>query len=192
MEKEKKRCSWCNVNNPIYTAYHDNEWGIFPSNEHDLYELFILETFQAGLSWECVLNKRGNFRRAWDNFDIDKVSLYDEKKIEEQMKDPSIIRNRKKIEASVRNSRVFKSIQNEFGSFSSYLKSFTKGITSVEEDPAITRSPLSDSISSDLKKRGMSFVGSTTIYSFLQAVGIISSHEKSCFLYSGNHRFLIP
>lgn len=177
----KKRCFWCNMKNPLYIAYHDNEWGVFPEDERKLYELFILETFQAGLSWECILNKRENFRRAYDGFDIDKVCSYGDDKIETLMQDAGIIRNRAKIKASINNSRVYKTITDEFGSFKAYLDSFTKGKLIREPDVSITTSPLSDAISADLKKRGMTFVGSTTIYAFLQAIGIINAHQKDCF-----------
>ncbi len=177
----KKRCFWCNMKNPLYIAYHDNEWGVFPEDERKLYELFILETFQAGLSWECILNKRENFRRAYDGFDIDKVCSYGDDKIETLMQDAGIIRNRAKIKASINNSRVYRTITDEFGSFKAYLDSFTKGKLIREPDVSITTSPLSDAISADLKKRGMTFVGSTTIYAFLQAIGIINAHQKDCF-----------
>ena len=177
----KKRCSWCNLKNPVYIAYHDNEWGVFPEDEQKLYELFILETFQAGLSWECILNKRENFRKAYDGFDIDKICAYGEDKIEELMQNPGIIRNLAKIKASINNTCVYKTITDEFGSFKAYLYSFTGGKVIREPDVSITTSPLSDALSADLKKRGMTFVGSTTIYAFLQAIGVINAHEDGCF-----------
>ena len=181
MTSEQKRCFWCNLKNPIYVAYHDNEWGVFPENEQKLYELFILETFQAGLSWECILNKRENFRKAYAGFDLEKVCAYDEAKINELMQNVGIIRNRRKIIASINNSRVYKAIIDEFGSFRAYLYSFTGGKVIREPDVSITTSPLSDALSADLKKRGMTFAGSTTIYAFLQAVGIINAHSEDCF-----------
>lgn len=177
------RCFWCNMKNPVYISYHDNEWGRMPKCEHDLYELFILETFQAGLSWECILNKRENLRAAFDGFDIDKVCSFDEQKTEELMKNPGIIRNRAKIKACIGNSRIYKSITEEYGSFQNYLKSFTGGTVTKEPNLKITTSPLSDAISGDLKHRGMKFVGSVTIYAFLQAVGIVKAHTENCFLY---------
>ena len=177
----KKRCFWCKLKNPLYVAYHDNEWGVFPEAEKKLYELFILETFQAGLSWECILNKRENFRRAYDGFDMEKICAYGEDKIEELMSNPGIIRNRAKIKASINNTRVYRAITEEFGSFKAYLESFTGGKVIREPDVSITVSPLSDALSADLKKRGMTFVGSTTIYAFLQAVGIINAHAEDCF-----------
>ena len=179
----KKRCFWCNLKNPVYVAYHDSEWGVFPGSEQKLYELFILETFQAGLSWECILNKRENFRNAYDGFDAGKICAYDEKKIDELMQNPGIIRNCRKITASINNTRVYQSITGEFGSFKAYLNSFTGGKVIREPDVSITTSPLSDAISADLKKRGMTFVGSTTIYAFLQAIGIVNAHQKDCFCY---------
>lgn len=179
----KKRCFWCNMKNPLYIAYHDNEWGVFPEDDQKLYELFILETFQAGLSWECILNKRENFRRAYDGFDLDKVCAYENSKVEELMQNAGLIRNRAKLNASINNSCAYKAITNEFGSFKAYLDSFTGGVVIKEPDVSITTSPLSDALSADLKKRGMTFVGSTTIYAFLQAVGIIKAHQKDCFCH---------
>ena len=181
IDLHKKRCFWCNLKNPIYIAYHDDEWGVFPENERKLYELFILETFQAGLSWECILNKRENFRRAYDGFDIDKICAYGEDKIGELLQNPGIIRNRAKIKASINNTRVYKAIIEEFGGFRDYLDSFTGGNVIREPDVSVTVSPLSDEISADLKRRGMTFVGSTTVYAFLQAVGIINAHSEDCF-----------
>ena len=177
----KKRCFWCNLKNPVYVAYHDIEWGVFPENEQKLYELFILETFQAGLSWECILNKRENFREVYDGFDIDKVCAYGDDKIEKLLQNPGIIRNRRKIRASISNSRIYKSIADEFGSFKEYLNSFTNGNIIREPDVSVTTSLLSDAISADLKKRGMTFIGSTTVYAFLQAIGIINAHSEECF-----------
>lgn len=177
------RCRWLNLSNAAYVKYHDEEWGRPLFDDQKLYELLILESFQAGLSWECVLNKRENFRDAFDNFDIDKVIQYGEKKKEELMNNPGIIRNRLKIKAAVSNSIVFKAIQVEYGSFSKYIWSFTDNKIVLEEFTERTTSPLSDAISGDLKKRGMTFVGSTIIYSYLQAIGVINGHSKDCFCY---------
>ena len=179
--KEEKRCKWCNLNNPKYIEYHDNEWCKPNYDDKYLFEMLILESFQAGLSWECVLNKRDDFRRAYDNFDIDKICNYDDTKIQELLNNDKIIRNKLKIKASITNSKIFKSIQNEYESFYNYLKTFMNQDIIYEID--VTTNDLSDSISNDLRKRGMKFVGSTIIYSFLQAVGIIYSHDKECFLY---------
>lgn len=178
---DKKRCKWCNLKNPLYIVYHDEEWCRLNLDEHYLYEMLILESFQAGLSWECVLNKRENFRTAYDNFDINKVCSYDELKIEELQNNPGIIRNRLKIKASINNSKIYREIVGECGSFAAYLNTFTKGQIFYETGEVKNR--LSDEISKDLQKRGMKFVGSVIIYSYLQAVGIIYSHEKDCFLH---------
>lgn len=174
------RCNWCNLNNPIYIKYHDEEWGILNTNDNYLYEMLILESFQAGLSWECVLNKREAFRKAYDNFNIKKVCNYDDNKIEELIKNKDIIRNKLKIKASINNSKIFKQIVMEYGTFYNYLLAFTKG--NIYYNSVDTKSKLSDDISKDLIKRGMKFVGTTIIYSYLQAVGIINSHQENCFL----------
>lgn len=181
--KNTERCSWVNLQNEKYVAYHDKEWGIPLHDDKALYELLILESFQAGLSWECVLNKRENFKKAFDCFDIEKVMLYDEKKIQALLNDPGIVRNRLKVRAAVKNSIVFKAIQKEYGSFSNYIWSFTDGKVIKEEFTLRTTSPLSDTISKDLKKRGMTFVGSTIVYSYLQAIGIINGHSHTCAQY---------
>lgn len=180
-DMEKARCKWCNLNNPVYIEYHDNEWCNFQSDDKYLYEMLILESFQAGLSWECVLNKRESFRVAYDDFDIDKICSYDERKVLELINNKDIIRNKLKINASINNSRIFKSIVLEFGSFYDYLKSFTNGKVLYETEK--TTNDLSDAISKDLQCRGMKFVGSVIIYSYLQAIGVIYSHDKDCFLY---------
>ena len=175
------RCKWCNLKNQKYIDYHDNEWCILNTDDKYLYEMLILESFQAGLSWECVLNKRDSFRLLYDNFDIDKVILYDQDKIEELCNSKEIIRNRLKIKASIENSKIFKSITCEYGSFYNYLCTFSEG--KIYYEVGKTRNELSDKISNDLIKRGMKFVGTTIIYSYLQAIGIIYSHEKDCYLY---------
>lgn len=175
------RCRWCNLENDLYVKYHDFEWGILNLDDHYLFEMFILESFQAGLSWECILNKRDNFRLAYDNFNLDKVCLYDDTKVLELLNNKGIVRNKLKIKASINNSKVFKKIILEYGSFSNYLKVFWDG--NIIYDSVSTTNELSDKISFDLKRRGCSFVGSTIIYSFLQAIGIINSHDETCDLY---------
>ena len=175
-----RRCRWCNLENPLYVAYHDREWGVPVHDDGRLFEMLILEGFQAGLSWECILNKREAFRRAFDGFDVRKVAAYDSEKIEELMLDRGIVRNRLKISSAVANARVFLLIQREFGSFDRYLLKFTGG--AVVHECGLATSPLSDAISKDLRRRGMKFVGSTIIYAFLQAIGVIDSHEPECFL----------
>lgn len=179
----KKRCAWCNLKNQKYVEYHDNEWGVANFDDKYLFEMLILESFQAGLSWECVLNKRDSFRQAYDNFDLEKVCNYDEKKKQELISNAEIIRNKLKVNASINNAKIFRDIKNEFGTFYNYLKIFTNGETYYEV--GLTSSELSDKISKDLKKRGMKFVGTTIIYSYLQAIGIINSHDKDCFMYKG-------
>lgn len=178
---DKKRCTWCNLKNPLYIVYHDAEWCVPNFDDKYLYEMLLLECFQAGLSWECVLNKRDSFRKAYDNFDIDKVIFYDENKINELLNNKDIIRNSRKISASIKNSKIFKKIISEYGSFYNYLRIFTKGETIYETDK--TTNDLSDAISKDLQSRGMTFVGSVIIYSYLQAIGVIYSHDKDCFLH---------
>ena len=177
---DKKRCGWCNLKNPLYVKYHDEEWGVPVYDDSTLFEFLVLEPFQAGLSWETILNKRENFRVAFDGFDPEVICGYGQEKIEALMADAGIIRNRRKIEATIVNAEVFLKIQKEWGSFSAYIWSFTDGKILYENDK--TFSSLSDRISKDLKKRGMKFVGTTIIYSYLQAVGIINSHEDGCYL----------
>ena len=177
----KKRCKWCNLKNSQYIKYHDEEWGKANFEDKHLYEMLILESFQAGLSWECILNKRESFRKAYDGFDIEKVCSYNDKKINELLENKGIIRNKLKIKASINNSKIFKEILSEYGTFYNYLKTFTNGKILYEVNK--TTNELSDKISIDLQKRGMKFVGSTIIYSYLQAIGIIYSHERECYLH---------
>lgn len=172
------RCKWCNEKNKKYVEYHDKEWGILNTEDRYLLEMLILESFQAGLSWECVLNKREAFRKSYDNFAIDKIINYDDKKIEELINNKDIIRNKLKIKSSINNAIIFKKISEEYKGFYNYLKTFTRGNIIYENDK--TTSILSDNISQDLQKRGMKFVGSTIIYSYLQAIGVINSHDDTC------------
>lgn len=181
MENEVKRCPWANPQNPLYLAYHDEEWGVPCHDERMLFEMLILEGFQAGLSWECVLNKRVAFREAFDNFEVNIVAGYDAEKLAALAMNQSIIRNRLKINASVTNARVFLRIQEEFGTFDAYIWSFTQRKVICEPCDLRTTSPLSDAISRDLKRRGMKFVGSTIIYSYLQAIGVINGHVAECW-----------
>ena len=180
---ELKRCKWCNLKNTAYIKYHDEEWGVPNFDEQYLFEMLILESFQAGLSWECVLNKREAFRKAFDDFNAEKIAVYDDNKIAELQNNKDIIRNKLKIRAAVNNTKIFLEIQKEYGSFCEYLKDFTGEQQIIEVDK--TTSPLSDALSADLVKRGMKFVGSTIIYSYLQAIGVIFSHEEECFMYKG-------
>lgn len=176
----KTRCGWANPKNERYVRYHDEEWGVPVHDDHKLFEMLVLECFQAGLSWECVLNKQEAFRRAFDNFDLERVAAYGEEKLAALQSDPDIIRNRLKIRAAVTNARVFREIQREHGSFSDYLWGWTGGKVLYEK--GLANSPLSDRVSKDLKKRGMKFVGTTVVYAYLQAVGVIYSHDEGCFL----------
>lgn len=179
-----KRCFWVDEKSDTYIKYHDEEWGVPKYDDRELFELLILEGFQAGLSWLTVLKKREAFRKAFDNFDVKKVSNYDEKKIQELLKNEGIIRSRQKIEATVKNAKIFIEIQKEFGSFSNYIWGFTNGeVIKNKDDKFEVSTPLSDKVSKDLKKRGMKYVGTVIIYSYLQSIGIVNDHETTCFKY---------
>lgn len=182
----KVKCKWCG-DDPIYIAYHDYEWGKPLYDDQKLFELLVLESMQAGLSWITILKKRDNFRRAFDNFEIAKVATYDEAKIEELLLDSSIIRNRLKLTAAVNNAQQVLRIQQEFGSFSAYIWLFVdnqpiiNSFHSEEEVPANTE--LSDFITKEMKKQGFKFIGTTIIYSFMQAMGMVNDHVTNCFRY---------
>jgi len=184
---EKHRCGWC-IGDDLYEAYHDLEWGVPVKDDSTLFEFLILETFQAGLSWITVLRKRENFRKAFDNFDYTKIAQYKEDKLEALLQDAGIIRNKLKIKATVSNALAFIKIQEEFGSFSNYIWSFVDGkpiknsFDNYKNAPANT--PLSNTISKDLKKRGFKFVGSTVVYAHMQATGMVNDHEVGCFRYN--------
>ncbi len=180
----KRRCFWANPKNERYIRYHDEEWGVPVHTDRKLFEMLLLETFQAGLSWECVLNKREAFRNAFDGFDPVKIAAYEEAKLEALRQDPGIIRNRLKIRAAVTNARIFLELAGKWGSFDRYLWHFTAGKTLQEHDGR-THSDLSDNLSRAWKKLGMKFVGTTVVYSYLQAVGVVDSHEPGCFKYQG-------
>lgn len=177
-----KRCRWVDEKSEIYVKYHDEEWGVPTHDDRELFELLVLESFQAGLSWITVLKKRADFKIAFDNFDVKKVANYDEEKINELLKNEKIIRSQGKITAAINNAKIFIEIQKEFGSFNNYIWGFTENkIIKNQNDELPVSSPLSDKISKDLKKRGMKYVGTVIIYSYLQAIGIINDHEKACF-----------
>ena len=182
----KKRCSWCG-DDPLYIAYHDTEWGVPVYDDKMLFEFLLLETFQAGLSWITILRKRENFREAFDGFDYKKIEKYDQTKIDSLLEDAGIIRNKLKVNSAVSNAQAFMKVQEEFGSFKKYIWGFVGGkpiqneLISLEGAPANT--PLSDTISKDLKKRGFKFVGSTVVYAHMQATGMVNDHVTSCFRY---------
>ena len=183
MKKEARRCHWARTELSI--AYHDREWGVPVHDDRALFEFLILEGAQAGLSWETILRKRENYRRAFDNFDPQKVARYDARKIAQLLQDEGIIRNRLKIASAVGNARAFLEIQKEFGSFSNYVWQFVEGKPKRRKRGApiqVTTSD-SDALSRDLKRRGFNFVGSTICYSFMQAVGLVNDHDAACFRY---------
>lgn len=186
---EKTRCDWCG-NDPLYIKYHDEEWGVPKKDDRELFEIFLLETFQAGLSWINILRKRENFRKAFDNFNYKKIAGYDENKINSLLADEGIVRNRLKIKAAINNAQKFIEIQDEFGSFSNYIWGFVNHEPivnrpkSLKEVPATTE--ISDKLSKDLKKRGFKFVGSTIVYAFMQAAGLVDDHLEGCFLSDKN------
>lgn len=180
----EKRCDWVKLDEPLYIKYHDEEWGRPVYDDNKLFEMLILEGAQAGLSWLTILKRREGYRRAFEGFQVEKVASFNEEKIEQLMQDARIIRNRRKIESAINNAKQFIKVQNEFGSFSNYIWGFVDGNPiinhwkSVSEIP--TKTLLSDRISTDLKKRGFSFVGSVIIYSYLQAIGIVDDHIEDC------------
>ena len=181
------RCAWCGED-PLYVSYHDNEWGVPVKDDARMFEFLILETFQAGLSWITVLRKRENFRKAFDQFDYTKISGYNQAKVDALLQDPGIVRNKLKVHATVSNAQAFLQVQKEYGSFSKYIWGFVndKPIKNTFENykDAPAKTSLSDAISKDLKKRGFKFVGSTIVYAFMQAIGIVNDHEIGCFRYS--------
>jgi DNA-3-methyladenine glycosylase I len=184
--KPKKRCPWP-TDIPLMIKYHDKEWGVPIHNDKRLFEFLILEGFQAGLSWRTILNKRDNFRKAFDGFDFDKVAKYDKRKINSLLKNEGIIRNKLKIKSAVSNAKAFLEIRKEYGTFDKYIWGFVNSkpiqnkFKSLKELPARTK--LSDKISDDLKKRGFKFVGSTIVYAHMQATGMVNDHITECFRY---------
>lgn len=177
---KKNRCSWV-TDDEIYINYHDHEWGIPTHDDAELFEMLILESFQAGLSWITILKKRENFKKAFDDFDVEKVANYDEDKVGELLKNEGIIRHKEKITSAINNAKIFIEIQEEFDSFDNYIWSFTKG--RIIKGEFLTESELSKTISKDLKKRGMKFVGPTIIYSYLESIGVIDNHQKDCYKF---------
>ncbi len=187
-KNEKKRCRWVPLTDPDYIRYHDQEWGRPIHDDRLLFEMLTLEGAQAGLSWSTILHKRAGYQRAFANFDPEKVARFDRARITALMQEPGIVRNRLKIESTVSNARAFLEVQREFGSFDRYLWAFVDGRPLVNGPTARTgvpaRTELSDRISKDLSKRGFRFVGTTILYAFLQAVGVVNDHSRDCFLYS--------
>lgn len=186
--KKQQRCQWPENSTELMMSYHDKEWGAPVHDDNHLFEVLILDGAQAGLSWNTILNKRENYRKAFDNFDVKKVAMYNSSKIEKLLQDGGIVRNKLKINSAVRNAKVFLEIQKEFGSFDSYIWGFTDGKPinnrrkRMADIPATTE--LSDAISKDLKIRGMNFVGSTIIYAIMQSIGLVNDHEIGCFRYN--------
>lgn len=187
MKKEKKRCTWC-LGDPLYEFYHDQEWGVPLSDDNQLFEFLILETFQAGLSWITILRKRENFRKAFDGFDFELIANYSEAKIQELIQDPGIIRNKLKIHAAIDNAKAFIVLREEFGTFSKYVWSFVDNKPvqnywqSHKEVPDST--PTSISLSKDLKRQGFKFIGPTVIYAHMQATGMVNDHTQDCFRHT--------
>ncbi|MFB9055437.1 DNA-3-methyladenine glycosylase I [Mariniflexile ostreae] len=186
MNVTKHRCGWC-ANDALYQAYHDQEWGVPVYDDAKLFEFLILETFQAGLSWITILRKRENFRKAFDDFDYHKIAHYKQDKTDALAQDAGIIRNKLKINAAVSNAQAFINLQKEFGDFSTYIWEFIGGKPIKNKvknyKKALATTPLSDALSKDLKKRGFKFVGSTVMYAYMQAMGMINDHEVGCFRY---------
>jgi DNA-3-methyladenine glycosylase I len=182
---EKSRCTW--PSNELAIAYHDNEWGRPVHDDRVFFEFLILEGAQAGLSWDTILKKRENYRRAFDRFDYKKIARYDKRKVASLMADEGIVRNRLKIESTIDNARAFLNIQREFGSFDKYVWSFVGGKPIVNQWDGLKHlpasTPESDALSKDLRKRGFRFVGTTIIYAFMQATGLVNDHLTSCYLY---------
>lgn len=183
-EQMVTRCEW--AKNDLSIVYHDTEWGVPTHDDQALFELLVLEGAQAGLSWDTILAKRENYRRAFDNFDVTCVAVYDDAKVAALLQDSGIVRNRRKVASAIKNANAFLCIQQEFGSFNEYLWRFVDGKPivgawkSAADVPATT--PLSDRLSKDLKQRGFSFVGSTIVYAYMQSAGLVNDHIKSCFV----------
>ena len=182
--EQKTRCFWVRQDSPLYCAYHDEEWGTPIHDDQEMYGLFLLELFQAGLSWITLLKKREAFSEAFDGFDVEKIAAYDAAKVEELLQNAGIIRSRGKIEAAISNAKIVLDLRREYGSFCNYLWSFSCGkvVLSPNDQPRAT-SPLSDRMAADMKRRGMKYAGSVTIHSFLQAAGIVNEHETNCYRY---------
>lgn len=193
MAKEKNRCDWClpktgNLPNRLMIKYHDEEWGMPVHDDKKLFEFLLLDAFQAGLSWSTIINKRKNFRKAFDNFNYKKIAKYDKRKIKSLLNDEGIIRNKLKIYSAIENAKVFMKVQKEFGSFDKYIWQFTGGKTKQNEWKEMKQVPAtskeSNAMSKDLKSRGFRFAGSTICYAFMQAAGMVNDHLKTCYRYN--------
>lgn len=180
------RCGWVN-SDPLYLAYHDEEWGVPVHDERHLFEMLILEGAQAGLSWITILRKRENYRQAFNNFQVEKVAGYDDRKVAELLANPGIVRNRLKVNAAIKNARAFLAVQEEFGSFDTYIWQFVEGQPKQNAWPTLAeipaRTPESEAMSKDLQKRGFKFVGPTICYAYMQAIGMVNDHIITCFRY---------
>jgi len=176
-----KRCRWATSTTELMTCYHDEEWGVPVHDDRTLFEFLILEGAQAGLSWSTILNKRQNYRKAFDGFDPAKVARYGARETVRLMKDEGIVRNRLKIAAAIQNAQAFLAVQKEFGSFDAYIWQFVRNLKPRKSDKMPARTPESDAMSKDLQRRGFKFVGSTICYAFMQAVGLVNDHERGCF-----------
>ena len=182
----QSKCEWC-LGDPLYESYHDNEWGVPCFNDRTLFEFLVLESAQAGLSWITILRKRENYRQVFDNFDVKKVAQFDQKKVDQLLQNPSIIRNKLKIHSTISNAKLYLALQQRHGSFANYLWAFVDGKpiqnkwASFSEVPAFT--PLAETISKDMKKKGFKFFGKTICYAYMQAIGMVNDHTTSCFRY---------
>lgn len=180
----QKRCRWANPANPLYLAYHDQEWGQVCHDERRLFEMLNLEGAQAGLSWETILNKRASYSAAFDGWDAQKIALYDAEKVASLLANPGIVRNRLKVAAAISNAQAYLRLCVEKGSLDAYLWQFVDGQPIINRSgERIISTPLSDQISKDLKKRGFKFVGTTIIYAYMQAIGMVNDHDVACFLH---------
>ena len=192
MATRRKRCAWAGTNDPLYLAYHDEEWGVPSHDDRHLFEMLILEGAQAGLSWSTILNKRANYRRAYDRFDPRKVARYGSADQRRLLADAGIVRNRAKVAASVQNARAFLEAQREFGSFANFAWGFVAGAPIVNARKTLRdvppRTAESDALSRALRDRGFKFVGSTIVYAFMQAVGMVNDHQTDCFRYAPTKR----
>lgn len=179
---EEKRCRWATNSIELYQVYHDEEWGVPVYDDHTLFEMLVLESFQAGLSWLIILKKREAFREAFDNFEVTKIVAYKEDKIQALVNNKNIVRNMAKIKATINNAQVFMSVQAEYGKFANYIWSFTeRKVVDMVGSPLVVTNALSDKIALDLKQKGFKFMGSTTVFAYLQAIGIINAHDADCF-----------